>query len=122
MGYDNLGINFDPANLILNGRGACPAVTLEFLAPYIRGFHAKDAKTPIPPVLKKVMVNIGQGDTDMPRLVQILKKIGYDGSLTIEHEFSSDKRTQEVLESKAYLEKLIAENRNNNNKKKRGSL
>ena len=110
VGMDNWGINFDPANLILNGRGACPATALEFLAPHIRGFHAKDAKTPVPPECKKVQMKAGCGDSDFPRLVQILKKIGYQGSLTIEHERpSAENRDQEIMETKVYLENLIAE-------------
>ena len=94
--------------MILNGRGACPAVALEFLAPYIRGFHAKDAKTPAPPECKKVQTKIGCGDADFPRLVNMLKAIGYRGSLTIEHEMASDDRLGDIREAKMYLENLIA--------------
>ena len=51
----------------------------------------------------------GFGDSDFPRLVKILKNIGYNGSLTIEHEAPSDDRERDIRETKIYLEKLIAE-------------
>ncbi len=109
VGLDNMGINFDPANLLMNGRGACPVAALEFLAPYIRGFHAKDALKPVAPELKKIEVPVGQGDADFPALIQKLREIGYNGSITIERENYDDpeKRKQEVAQIKAYLESLI---------------
>ncbi len=109
VGADNLGINFDPANLILNGRGSCPAVALKFLGPYIRGFHAKDALQLVAPKCEKNEVPAGKGDADYPRLIEVLREIGYDGYLTIEYEKSSDpNRDQTIAEIKAFLESLIA--------------
>ena len=105
---DNLGVNFDPANLIMNGRGFCPAESLKFLAPFIRGMHAKDALMPNALDPKKIEVPIRKGDADFPRLISILKEIGYDGSISIEYEKSSDPNLEEVLqEAKKYLEELI---------------
>lgn len=108
VGADNLGVNFDPANLILNGRGFCPAESLKFLAPFIRGMHAKDALMPIATAPKKIEVAMGSGDADFPRLIAILKEIGYDGYITIEHERHNDpRREQEIMETKKYLEALV---------------
>lgn len=108
VNMDNIGVNFDPANLMMNGRGAHPATALEFLGDYICGFHAKDAKKPVPPELKKVEMPTGQGDVDFPALVAILKKIGYEGSLTIERESYGDpNRVREIAEIKRYLEALV---------------
>ncbi len=109
VGADNLGINFDPANLIMNGRGSCPAVALKFLAPYIRGFHAKDALQLVAPECKKVEVPAGKGDADFPRLIEILREIGYDGYLTIEREnYDDPNHEREIDEIKVYLESLIS--------------
>lgn len=109
VGMDNLGINFDPANLIMNGRGSCPAVALKFLGNYIRGFHAKDALQLVAPECKKVEVPAGKGDADFPRLIEVLREIGYDGYLTIEYEKYSDPDHDKTIEEiKAYLESLIA--------------
>lgn len=108
VGMDNIGVNFDPANLIMNGRGSCPAAALEFLMPYIRGFHAKDAKKLVAPECKKQEVPSGQGDVDMPKLIAMLKESGYQGSITIEREnYGSPDREQEIQDIKEYLIGLI---------------
>lgn len=108
IGCDNIGINFDPANLILNGRGFCPAQSLRFLAPYIRGIHAKDAKMPVIPNLQKIEVPAGEGDVDFPTLIAILKEIDYKGSVTIEYEVKSDpNRDEQIVKIKKYLDDLI---------------
>lgn len=109
VGLDNMGVNFDPANLIMNGRGSCPAAALEFLMPYVRGFHAKDAKKLVAPECKKQEMPIGQGDVDFPGLIAMLKEHGYTGSITIEREnYGDPRRDQEVREAKAYLSSLIS--------------
>ena len=108
VGADNMGVNFDPANMILNGRASCPAVALQFLAPYIRGFHAKDAKQLVAPDCTKYEVPAGQGDVDFPRLIQVLRDMGYDGSLTIEREnYDCPDRDREIVEIKQYLESIL---------------
>jgi len=108
VGMDNMGVNFDPANLIMNGRGSCPAAALEFLLPYVRGFHAKDAKKLVAPVCKKQEMPAGQGDVDFPKLIAMLKDNGYQGSITIEREnYGSPEREREIQEIKAYLHGLI---------------
>ncbi len=108
VGMDNIGVNFDPANLIMNGRGSCPATALEFLAPYVRGFHAKDAKQLVAPECKKQEMPAGKGDVDFPKLIGILKKIGYQGSITIEREnYGCPEREQEIQEIKVFLRQII---------------
>lgn len=108
VGADNLGINFDPANFILNGRGSHPVTTLKFLGRYVRGFHAKDALQLVPPECKKVEKPIGQGDVDFPGLIAVLREYGYDGALTIEREnYGDPSRDAEITAGKAYLEALL---------------
>ena len=109
VGYDNWGINFDPANLIMNGRGASPVAALKFLLPYIKGFHAKDALSATADNIFKKEVPCGEGSAEMPVLVSILKESGYDGSLTIEYEVNTaeEERDACLAEIKTYLEALI---------------
>lgn len=108
VGMDNMGVNFDPANLIMNGRGSCPVTTLEFLLPYVRGFHAKDAKKLVAPTCTKQEVPVGKGDVKFPELIAMLRNNGYQGYITIEHEkYVSATREQEIQETKDYLNKLI---------------
>jgi sugar phosphate isomerase/epimerase len=44
---------------------------------------------------------------NFPVLIGLLKKIGYQNPITIEREIEGAKQTEDILASKAYLEKLI---------------
>ena len=91
---DNLFINFDPANMIMYGVGE-PIAALETLAPHVRSVHCKDAKWAAQPGQQWGReVPLGQGDVDMEAFLRTLKKIGYDGPLTIERELSQDPARQ----------------------------
>ncbi len=108
VGLPNMGVNFDPANLIMNGRGSSPSAALEFLMPYVRGFHAKDAKKLVAPACKKQEMPVGRGDVDFPTLIAMLKDGGYHGSITIEREnYGDPAREQEIREAREYLSRLI---------------
>jgi sugar phosphate isomerase/epimerase len=76
-------VNFDPANLVMNGFDHLAAV--KELKPYIVHTHAKDG-------LKGVMkeVPLGDGAVDFPKYLALLDEIGYDGFLTIEREVGDD--------------------------------
>jgi L-ribulose-5-phosphate 3-epimerase len=106
IGLDNMGVNLDPANLLMYGK-ANPVDALEILGPYIEGVHAKDGLYPTDPKRLGREVPIGQGKVDFPRLIGGLKKIGYRGAITIEREISGPKQIEDVLAAKQYLEKLI---------------
>jgi sugar phosphate isomerase/epimerase len=53
-------------------------------------------------------VPIGQGKVDFPRLIQRLKKLGYTGAITIEREISGPKQSEDIRQSRLFLEKLVA--------------
>jgi sugar phosphate isomerase/epimerase len=106
VGLDNVGVNFDAANLILYGK-ANPVDAVEILGPYIQGVHAKDGLYPTDPKKLGVEVPIGEGKVNFPVLIEKLKKIGYRNPLTIEREIRGEKQTADILAAKAYLEKLI---------------
>ena len=106
VGLDNVGVNFDVANLILYGK-ANPVDAVDTLAPYIQGVHAKDGLYPTDPKKLGAEVAIGQGKVDFPVLVEKLKKIGYRNPLTIEREIRGERQRADILAAKAFLEKLI---------------
>ena len=106
VGLDNVGVNFDAANLILYGK-ANPVDAVDTLTPYIQGIHAKDGLYPTDPKRLGQEVPIGAGKVDFPALIAKLKQIGYHNPLTIEREISGEKQTADILAAKAYLEKLI---------------
>jgi sugar phosphate isomerase/epimerase len=106
VGLDNQGVNFDLANLILYGK-ANPVDAIELLGPYVQGIHAKDGLWPTNPRELGQEVPIGKGKVDFPRIVRRLKELNYHGAVTIEREISGAQQVEDVLASKAYLEKLI---------------
>jgi len=106
VGLDNVGVNFDVANLILYGK-ANPVDAVELLGPYIMGVHAKDGLYPTDRWELGREVPIGQGKVNFPVLIGLLKKVGYQNPVTIEREIEGAKQTDDILAAKAYLEKLI---------------
>jgi sugar phosphate isomerase/epimerase len=106
VGLDNVGVNFDAANLVLYGK-ANPVDAVDLLGPYIQGVHAKDGLYPTDPRKLGEEVPIGQGKVDFPVLIEKLKKIGYRNPLTIEREIRGEKQTADILAAKKYLERLI---------------
>jgi len=107
VGLDNVGINFDVGNLILYGK-ANPIDAVELFGSHIMGIHAKDGLYPTNPKELGREVPIGEGKVNFPVLIGLLKKVGYQNPLTIEREIEGAKQTQDILASKAFLEKLIA--------------
>lgn len=105
-GLDNIGVNFDAANLILYGK-ANPVDALDVLGPLVQGVHAKDGLYPTNPRELGREVPIGQGKVNFPAFIKRLKEIGYRGPLTIEREISGAKQAEDIRKSKTFLEKLI---------------
>jgi sugar phosphate isomerase/epimerase len=107
VGLDNQFVNLDTANLILYGKGN-PVDALDVIGKLVRGTHAKDGLFPTDPKKLGEEVPIGQGKADFPKLIARLKKLGYDGPLTIEREISGPRQLEDIRKEKLYLEKLIA--------------
>ena len=105
-GTGNIGINLDSANLILYGK-ANPVDALDVIGKYVRGIHAKDGFYPTNGMELGREVKVGEGKVNFPVFVAKLKEVGYDGSLTIEREISGEQQLKDIIETKAYLEKLI---------------
>lgn len=108
IGTDNLGVNLDPANLIVYGK-ANPVDALHIIGKYIMDVHGKDGMYPTNGRELGKETPMGQGHVDYPALVRGLKKLGYDGPITIEREITGDKQIADIKMAKKILEKLIAE-------------
>jgi len=90
----NLFINFDPANMILYGTGE-PLEALEKLGSCVHSVHCKDGKWAANPGQEwGCEVPLGEGDVDMEAYLRMLKKIGYQGPLTVEREIPQDPERQ----------------------------
>ena len=106
VGLDNQRVNLDTANLILYGKGN-PVDALDVLGKYVAGLHAKDGLFPTDPKTLGEEVPIGEGKANFPVLIKRLKELNYTGPVTIEREISGPKQMEDILKSKAYLERLI---------------
>jgi sugar phosphate isomerase/epimerase len=83
----NLGINFDPANMILYGTGD-PVEALDVLGPHVLSVHCKDGDWPAKDAPGSLGVErpLGNGSVGIPRFLEKLKAIGFRGPLNIERE------------------------------------
>lgn len=108
VGTGNLGINLDPANLLLYGK-ANPCDAVDIFGDYVRGVHGKDGEYPTDPAYLGVEKRIGDGRANYPVLIKKLKEHGYNGSITIEREIDGDKQVEDILYAKKFLEDIINE-------------
>lgn len=107
IGMDNLGVNLDPANLIMYGKSN-PVDALDVFGKYVRGVHAKDGRYPTNGHNLGPEVPLGQGKVNFPALIRRLHELGYDGSFTIEREIAGDQQIRDILAAKQLLEDIIA--------------
>ena len=91
-----VGINFDPANMILYGKGD-PRVALKVLFPWIRQVHVKDAKATKVPGTWGDEVVWGAGEVGGREFVAELENLGYRGNYVIEREAGEDRASDIVL-------------------------
>lgn len=105
IGTDNLGVNLDPANLLMYGK-ANPIDALDILGPYIRGVHAKDGEYPTDPGKLGIEKPLGQGKVNFPVLIPKLKSFGFSGALTIEREISGEQQIIDIKHAIKILEPL----------------
>jgi L-ribulose-5-phosphate 3-epimerase len=106
VGTGNLGVNLDPANLILYGK-ASPVDALDVFGKYVRSVHAKDGLYPTNPYHLGEEVKLGLGKVNFPRLIARLAEIGYSGPLIIEREISGDQQIRDMQEAVTFLSGLL---------------
>lgn len=107
VGEENLGVNLDPANLILYGRGN-PIDALDIYGDKIRGVHVKDGDYPNGDFhrLGKQKV-VGEGSVNFPIFLPKLLKNGYKGDLYIEREITGKERAEDIKKTIKYIKQLM---------------
>ncbi|MCM8769239.1 MAG: sugar phosphate isomerase/epimerase [Candidatus Omnitrophica bacterium] len=95
LGRENVGINLDPANLILYGK-ANPLDAVEIFGEYVKGFHAKDGLWPNRDEALGKETPLGQGMVRFDLLLPRLKKKGFTGPVTIEREISGPQQIEDI--------------------------
>lgn len=107
VGTGNLGINLDPANLILYGKGN-PIDALDVFGRYVRNIHVKDGLYPTNGDQLGHEVTVGDGKVRFPEFVNKLKTIGFTGELIIEREISGDQQIKDIRKTVNNLKKWLA--------------
>ena len=97
VAHDNYGLLVDVGNFVCADEDNCAAVSR--VAPYAIHVHAKDmykSDVPLPGYGMTRGCNyfkgaiVGEGDCNVEKCLQILKRVGYDGYCSIEFEGSED--------------------------------
>lgn len=94
LNHPSVGINFDPANMILYAMGD-PVEALSLLAPHILQIHIKDATPTATPGQWGTEVPAGTGAVDWPAFFSTLSEHRPDADLVIERE-SGDQRIEDI--------------------------
>ena len=85
-----IGINFDPANMILYAKGE-PMKAVKILRPWIRQVHVKDACVTKVPGTWGTEVAWGTGEVGGKAFLAELKALGYTGNFVVEREAGNDR-------------------------------
>jgi len=101
----NVGVNFDPANMILYDKGD-PIHSLRTLGPWLRSCHLKDAvRTKVPGTWGEE-VALGTGQVDWRAFFGVLAELSFAGNACIERE-AGNQRAADIRTAHAYLTKLL---------------
>ena len=100
----NVGINFDPANMLLYDKGD-PILALRTLGPWLKQCHLKDAtRTKVPGTWGEEVV-LGTGQVDWRAFFGVLRELDFTGDLAIERE-AGNQRVADIRTARDYVERL----------------
>jgi L-ribulose-5-phosphate 3-epimerase len=100
----NVGVNFDPANMILYDKGD-PIAALRTLGPWIRQLHIKDARRTKVPGTWGEEVTVGTGEVDWKAFFATLRELNYSGDFVIERE-AGNQRVADIRTARDVVAKM----------------
>jgi L-ribulose-5-phosphate 3-epimerase len=100
----NVGVNFDPANMILYDKGD-PISALETLTPWLKQVHVKDARRTKETGTWGDEVTVGTGEVAWRKFFAVLGRIGFNGNLCIERE-AGTQRVEDIRTARQFVESL----------------
>jgi sugar phosphate isomerase/epimerase len=100
----NVGVNFDPANMILYDKGN-PVEAVGILGPWIRSVHVKDARRTQKPGTWGSEVVTGTGEVSWTLFFEALDRVGFKGELCIERE-AGEQRVEDIRAAHAFLKTI----------------
>ena len=101
----NVGVNFDPANMILYDKGD-PIAALRTLGPWLRQCHVKDAVRSRTPGAWGAEVPVGAGEVDWRAFLRTLDELRFRGNLAIERE-AGDRRAADIRAAQKHLQNIV---------------
>ncbi len=101
----NVGVNFDPANMILYDKGD-PLTALHVLGPWLRQCHLKDACRTTTPGAWGQEVPVGAGAVDWAAFFQGLSEQRFEGDACFERE-AGDQRAEDIRAGREYVERIL---------------
>lgn len=105
----NVGVNFDPANMLLYEKGD-PIAALRVLAPWLQQCHLKDAKRTRVSGTWGDEVPVGAGEVEWARFFATLDEIGFAGNCCFERE-AGTQRVADIRQGHAFVRELLAAGR-----------
>lgn len=105
LGRSNVGVNFDPANMILYDKGN-PIEALRVLGPWVKQCHIKDALRTQTPGSWGQEVVVGTGEVDWAAFFDTLRTIRFEGDCAIERE-AGEQRVVDIIAARKAVEKLL---------------
>ena len=109
IGCDNVGINFDTANLILYGK-ANSVDAIETFGQYVRDTHIKDGFYPTDGMKLGKQAAVGEGRANVAEVIKKLDEFGYTGSFTIEREITGEQQIKDIIKARDLILKIYEEN------------
>jgi sugar phosphate isomerase/epimerase len=104
LGHPGVGVNLDPANLLLYDKGD-PVAAVRTLGPWLKQCHLKDAvRTRVPGTWGEEVV-LGTGQVDWKAFFEALAGAGFTGDLCIEREAGAQ-RGADIRAAREYVERL----------------
>jgi sugar phosphate isomerase/epimerase len=101
----DVGVNFDPANMLLYGSGE-PVDALRSLLPFVKQVHIKDAtRSPQAGVWGEEVV-VGTGEVNWREFFDVLGSGKFSGHLAIERE-AGNNRAGDIRTAKEFLQKTV---------------
>lgn len=105
IGLPNQGVNLDPANLLLYGKGN-PVDSVSIYGNKINGVHIKDGFYPKTGETLGKEVSPGEGLVNYPLFLEALRKTHYHGYFIIERELKSGNADKEILKTVDFLKSI----------------
>ena len=106
IGADNVGINFDTANLLLYGK-ANSLDALDVFGQYVMETHIKDGFYPTDGMSLGKQCVVGEGKANIPAIISKLDELGYTGTFTIEREISGEQQIKDIIVARDLLKKCM---------------